>query len=51
MSALNAFFKPYRVRQLARKGLPSLRIIREFKRGGRVYQYHVTKGWRSYRAS
>ena len=26
------------------------RIIRVIKKNGREYQYHATKGWRSYKA-
>ena len=32
-----------------KKGVFGRRIIKTVLRGGREYQYHATKGWRSYR--
>jgi hypothetical protein len=44
-----------RVRKIGLKGTPHARITHTVKRpdgrgGMREWQYHVTKGWRSYRA-
>lgn len=33
----------------SKKGKPFRRIIKTFVKNGREYQYHATKGWRSYR--
>lgn len=33
-----------------RKGATNRRILKEFRENGRLWQYHATKGWRSYRA-
>jgi hypothetical protein len=35
--------------KMGRKGTPFCRIIKTVVRGGREYQLHATKGWRSRR--
>tara|TARA_R110002167_G_scaffold356953_1_gene572270 strand:- start:254 stop:421 length:168 start_codon:yes stop_codon:yes gene_type:complete len=36
---------------IVRHAATSKNILRTFVKNGREYQYHATKGWRSYRAA
>ncbi len=38
------------MKRCIRKGVTFGRVLREYKRDGRIWSYHATKGWRSSRA-